>query len=159
MRCRQVDRLIEPYLEGRLAAARAASLEEHLAECPACRARLAEAARVQQLLTKAARPQAPHGFAARVMSEVYAEESRRRPARARQERAPVYRRLGYSFMASAAVLGLSLFIPRLAYPSIIGTQAVAMELGRSRPASVVQILDDAGRGVGRVIALQTKGSR
>lgn len=159
MRCRQVDRLIEPYLDGRLTGARVSRLEEHLHRCPSCRARVGEAARVRQVLAEEVRPQAPHGFAARVMSQVYAEESLRRPARARQGRVPVYRRLGYSFMASAAVLGLSLFIPRLAYPSIIGTQAVALELGRSRPASVVQILDDAGRGVGRVINLQTKGSR
>ncbi len=159
MRCRQVDRLIEPYLEGRLPALKATRLEEHLDRCPACRARVAEAQRVQQVLAEEARPQAPQGFAVRVMSQVYAEESRHRPARARQERVPVYRRLGYSFMASAAVLSVSLFIPRLAYPSIIGTEAVATELGRSRSSSVVQMLDEAGRGVGRVFDLQTKGTR
>jgi hypothetical protein len=72
---------------------------------------------------------APGGFAERVMSQVYREALAPRaaptagaagtagmaPAGARR----MYRRLGLSFLLTAAVLGASLLVPRAAYTSLV----------------------------------------
>jgi hypothetical protein len=71
---------------------------------------------------------APRGFAGRVMDAVYRESLGAR-SRAPEAAGPrvwpratvsrLYRRLGWSFMLTAAVLAASLLIPHGAYPTLI----------------------------------------
>ncbi len=86
----------------------------------------------------------PHGFAQRVMNEVYREAVAGRPAAAEAVRdtpvspraARLYRRLALSFMVTAAVLAVSLLVPRGSYASLIGA-AAGKALGPG-PSSAVQ---------------------
>jgi hypothetical protein len=101
-------------------------------------------------LEQAAPPvRAPRGFAQRVMSEVYREalaaraapqkSAERSAAAATAAAAPssrLYRRLALSFMITAAVLMVSLLVPRGAYPGLIGA-AAGKALGPG-PTSAVQ---------------------
>jgi hypothetical protein len=79
---------------------------------------------------------APRGFSYRVMDVVYKESlvGRSQPAEAAAPRAGpgllvsrLYRRLGWSFMVTAAVLAVSLLIPHGAYPTLVrsgGAEAI-----------------------------------
>jgi len=58
MNCRRAAKLLSPFIDHELAAERRAALESHLAQCPACRARLAALRAGDQLLGQA---QAPAG--------------------------------------------------------------------------------------------------
>lgn len=111
---------------------------------------------LRQRIEQAALPvRAPRGFAQRVMNEVYREAVAGRPAAA--EAAPgapvplrvsrLYRRVGLSFMITAAVLAVSLLVPRGSYGSLIEAAAGkalgpgpsnAVETALSGAASAVQ---------------------
>ena len=74
MRCAEVGRLVDRYVDGRLADDRKARLERHALTCAACRRLIAEAREVGQMLaSEAAAARAPRGFAGRVMDQVYRE--------------------------------------------------------------------------------------
>lgn len=116
MRCAEVGRLVDRYVDGRLAADGKAALERHAQRCTACRRRITEAREVHRLLASdASAARAPRGFADRVMDRVY-RETLWTPSAARAAAAGVpfrgYRRLGLSVMLGAAALVALLVVPR-----------------------------------------------
>jgi len=116
MRCAEVGRLVDRYVDGRLAFDGKARLERHAETCAACRRRIAEAREVRRVLASdAAAARVPRGFADRVMDRVY-RETLWTPSAAREAAAGVrvrgYRRLGLSVMLGAAALIALLVVPR-----------------------------------------------
>jgi anti-sigma factor RsiW len=123
MRCGKADGLIEAYVDGRLPAPLAAEMERHLVSCARCRVRVETARHVASSLAGEPAVRAPEGFADRVMNAVYnaALAGAPEPERGgRPVRIPArsFRRMGFSFILSAAVLAVGLFIPEAAYPRL-----------------------------------------
>jgi len=99
---------------------------------------------------------APHGFASRVMDLVYKEslaggrlstggdDPRAWP---RLTVSRLYRRVGWSFMLTAAVLAVSLLIPHGAYPTLIRAAGAEAALGAGPSAAVQGALVGAGEAV------------
>jgi hypothetical protein len=87
---------------------------------------------------------APHGFTQRVMEAVYRESLAVPTSRLTVSR--MYRRLGLSFMLTAAVLAASLLVPHGAYPTLISSGADAA-LGVGSAATVQNALLGAGHAV------------
>lgn len=156
MRCRSVDRLIERYVDDSLPGRLAERLEEHLRSCDRCARRFAEARAVDAAFRATTRMHAPESLVSRVMNEVYREAVVRRGAAGRTPTAaPLYRRLGYSFVMTAALLVASLFVPRIAYPNLLHSGLLSASLGEGKPAAVAQFVEDAGQGVGAVIGRES----
>jgi anti-sigma factor RsiW len=156
MRCARANSLIEPFVDGALSARRAGKLEAHISSCRSCARRLEAARGIVQTLMEEPKIRAPSGLLDAVMTGVYglqnepnrrARENRRSMAPAVQGRAvipaPIYRRLGLSFLLTAAILTVSLLIPSLAYPSIIGDRVQVS----SADVPVKRIMDGAGFAV------------
>jgi anti-sigma factor RsiW len=143
MRCAQVDRRVEQFVDGALEIPLVRQIERHLQSCTRCSARV-DAARALLKGLGAPIERAPPGFAARVMDAVYREalsQSREtRPARLPAQRG--YRRLGLSFVLTAGILAASLFVPRISYPGLLGTGSAAVVPSRESDAAVL-------RGFGR----------
>jgi len=141
MKCTEVGRLVDRYVDGRLAADRKADLERHAETCAACRRLVAEARAVRRLLTSdAAVARAPRGFADRVMDRVYRETlwTPAVPRRAAAEgSARGYRRLGLSVMLGAAALVALLVVPK----GMAGTAGSGLAGGGS--AVVERVLEGA----------------
>ena len=160
MRCARVDRLIEVFIDGRLRPSLAIRVQRHLDWCSDCRLRAEEARRVVDAFTGVELHRAPERLASRVIEMVYRESSKETPQSAgRKVPAPAYRRLGYSFMAAAALLSVSLFIPKLAYPNLIGRERIATNLTVGQPAGVARMVNDAGLGIREVVGEQAQSSR
>jgi anti-sigma factor RsiW len=62
MNCRMIRSQLSPHLDGRLSGTAARRVKSHLAECPLCRAELAELRAVKAILVEAIPPAAPPGF-------------------------------------------------------------------------------------------------
>jgi anti-sigma factor RsiW len=160
MRCAQVDRRVERFVDGALDAARALKVEAHLLSCARCNARV-DAARGLLKGLGAPMDRAPTGFAARVMDAVCREAlaggprpSASESLEVRQARLPaqrIYRRLGLSFVLTAGVLAASLLVPRAAYPGLLGTGSAAAGLSRESGAVVP-------RGFGPVVQNALNGA-
>jgi hypothetical protein len=115
---------------------------------------------------------APHGFALKVMDAVYKESLAGRSTRsfpsARATRfadaaraagptvGRMYRRLGLSFMLTAAILAASLFVPHGAYTSLVGGGTDAA-LGPGPSAAVQNALVGAGHAVQGALGEQLIG--
>ena len=169
MRCAQVGALVERYVDGALDAALAARVSAHAATCPRCAARVQAAKGLRDVLAAAPPVRAPRGFAAQVMDAVYREAlvggragearqagaAREAPAAGGRSPAPMYRRLGLSFLLTAGVLAASLLVPRVAYPSLAGKG----EAGLSHGSSVVvqSALDGAETAVRGILREQGNG--
>jgi hypothetical protein len=69
------------------------------------------------------------------------------PVVSRLDASRVYRRLGISFMLTAAVLAMSLLIPRGAYTTLINSGAEGAALGAVPSAAVQGALSGAGQAV------------
>jgi len=126
MRCARVVSLVDRYVDGALSSAEMAAIDAHAASCRSCASRIAAARRLVGVLAAEPAVRAPRGFADRVMEAVY----RQQPAVAAEPRrraAPMYRRLGLSFVITAAVLTASLLIPRVAYPSLVGGREITAD--------------------------------
>jgi anti-sigma factor RsiW len=129
MRCAEVGRLVDRYVDGSLAADRSAGLERHAAACAACRRLVAEARGVRRLLaTDATAARAPRGFADRVMDRVYHEALWKPVAAPRAAAASIpargYRRLGLCVMLGAAAAAALLVVPRAVVPGMSGSWAL-----------------------------------
>ncbi|OHD72583.1 MAG: hypothetical protein A2177_04575 [Spirochaetes bacterium RBG_13_68_11] len=125
MKCAEVGRLVDRYVDGRLAADRKAGLERHAEKCAACRRLIAEAREVGRMLASdAAAARAPRGFADRVMDRVY-RETLWQPAAPRGAAAGApargYRRLGLCVMLGAAALVVCLVVPRAGLRWVAGS--------------------------------------
>lgn len=157
MRCRTIDRLVERYVDRRLPDRLARAVTSHVRRCDRC-ARQVEAARSVAAVIRTLPPlRAPESLLSRVMDDIYREGVvlRDRPEQAGNA-APLYRRLGYSFVAAAALLVASLFVPRFAYPNLLQSGLLAASLGAGKPAAVAQLVQDAGQGVGAAIGRESE---
>jgi anti-sigma factor RsiW len=145
MKCAEVGRLVDRYVDGRLAADRGAAVELHAAGCAVCSRRISDARGLGRLLaTDAAAVRAPRGFADRVMDRVYREtlwKPAAAVARAAAAGAPLrgYRRLGLCVMLGAAAAVALLVVPRAALPGTALSRAAG-----GGPAIVERVLDGAG---------------
>jgi hypothetical protein len=164
MRCAQVDPHVERFMDGVLDTALTRRIETHVRSCARCTARLDTARAVLGGLA-ASLDRAPPGFATRVMDAVYREALAGRPrsvgsetAGAPPSRMParVYRRLGLSFLLTAGVLAASLFVPRAAYPSLLGTGSTA-GFSRDGSAAVRDALNWADSAVRGILREQANG--
>ncbi len=165
MRCAQVDRHVERFVDGALVTSLAWRVEAHVRSCTRCAARV-DAARALLKGFEASLDRAPPGFAARVMEAVYREAlaggprpavSDSREARAARMPARIYRRLGLSFVLTAGVLAASLFVPRAAYPGLLGTGSAAAGLSRESSAAVRGALNGADSAVRGILRAQVNG--
>ena len=117
---------------------------------------------------------APQGFAQKVMDAVYRESLAGRPLAARPEPSvkilrrgahassgPIvsrmYRRLGLSFMLTAAVLAVSLLIPHGAYSTLIKSGGADAGLAAGPSAAVQEALIHAGHAVQGALGKQQTG--
>lgn len=104
MRCDDVRELRIDRLRGRLSPDRARELDDHLAECPACRAELEEEKRLDHVLDRLPGLPVPEGFALRVLSRTVGRIWRMRLVRWGAAAAAV---LLVAILASTAGDGLS----------------------------------------------------
>lgn len=153
MRCGRVDRLVERYVDGRLPDGLARAVAAHLDGCERCTERVEAARAVVAAFRGLDAGRAPDTLSSRIMEAVDREEAalRGQPGGTRSA-APIYRRLGYSFVATAALLAASLLVPHLAYPNLLHPSLLAASLGAGKPAAVARFVQDAGRGVGTVLS-------
>jgi anti-sigma factor RsiW len=146
MRCAEVGRLVDRYVDGQLAADRKAGLERHAETCAACRRLIAEAREVGRMLASdAAAARAPRGLADRVMDRVY-RETLWQPAAPRSAAAGAPargdRRLGLCVMLGAAALVVCLVVPRAGLPWVAGSSPAG-----DGSALVKRVLDGADGAV------------
>ena len=135
MRCRRVDNLLERYADGRVGTSLARRIEVHLQGCEGCAAALREVIALAERLQAFPAATAPDDLESRIMAAIAREAALRDSELASDRRAevnPLYRRLGLSFVLTAALLAGSLFIPHGAYFSLVGSPAVATYLGPER---------------------------
>jgi anti-sigma factor RsiW len=154
MRCRRVDELADRYVDGLLVPELAAAVARHERACPRCATRITDARRLAGALEYPAAVRAPSGFAARVMDGVYRaalagipDAAAPDPGRAPDLRLRTYRRLGLSFMLSAAVFAAMLAVPQGFLPAAVRTERVAAGFSRERQSPIKGALDGAGRTV------------
>jgi anti-sigma factor RsiW len=163
MKCRHVERLIEGYVDGTLVGAASARVAAHAAGCARCDGRIEAARRLQAVLAAEPPVRAPRGFTERVMDAVYrqalagpagaestqAETAAPAPA-ARPAPSRMYRRLGLSFVLTAGVLAVSLLVPRLAYPTLVGRGGSTLHaevVGGAAVKGALAGADNAVRGI------------
>lgn len=105
MRCEDAALLLSARLDGELSEAEEQKLNDHLAECPACRALAEDLACLHASLEHLEDEPAPEGFAARVMASVRAAEGRKKTI-------PLFRRpqaRAIAGLAACAVLCVGLY--------------------------------------------------
>jgi anti-sigma factor RsiW len=149
-----VDSLMERYVDGALPPDGMEAVERHLTVCSRCARRAREAEKLSGALRGEPDVHAPAGFADSVMEAVYREalgSGARASALGQEGPRPAawtfHRRLGLSFVLSAAVLAASLLVPSLSYARIIKIDALSAEMTGARPSLVKGILDVAGSAV------------
>lgn len=99
-------------VDGELDAAHVLECEQHLAECPACAARLERIRATRHAIAQeAVRWPAPEGLRARILAAIARESEALPPAPARSSWGGVLGRIGgWSFVPSLAVLAAGLFL-------------------------------------------------
>lgn len=157
MRCAEVDRLVDRYVDGGLPAARSVELERHVRTCGACRRMLDEARGVRRMLAADAVVGAPSGFADRLMDRVY-RETLWKPAASRAGGVPArgYRRLGLSVMLGAAAAVALLVVPRglpgaSGHGPAGGGAAVVERMLEQADGAVRGVLSAAGGSAARIV--------
>ncbi len=161
MRCRGVEPLVESYVDGTLDAALAAQVESHLPTCARCAGRVYAARLLLRVLAAQPVVKAPSGFADRVMEAIYRQPLVEERGRNRRMPSPMYRRLGLSFVLTAAVLMASLFVPRASYPFLFGNGGQGTGFSEGSALTVQKAIhgaDNAVRGIlgGQVIGGTTR---
>jgi anti-sigma factor RsiW len=164
MRCAQVVSLVERYVDGALGAGQAARISAHEATCPRCAAQVQAAKELRDVLAAQPPIRAPRGFVSLVMDAVYREALAGSRAGVAQDGrssaggctpAPMYRRLGLSFLLTAGVLAASLLVPRVAYPSLVGKGDAGLSHGSN--VVVQSALDGAETAVRAILREQGNG--
>jgi anti-sigma factor RsiW len=153
MRCAQVDPYIEAFVDGSLDLPRASVIGAHVGSCARCAARARAAGRIVRALSAAPPVRAPRGFADRVMDVVY-RQALAGPPRVAPDR--FYRKLGLSFVLTAGVLAVSLFIPRAAYSNLAGTGIAGAAFSRESTVAVKSALDGADNAVRGILRERVK---
>lgn len=160
MRCADVGRLVDRYVEGRVPAATAAGLERHAAGCAACRQRIGAARELSRLLAAEAAADRPaRGFADRVMDRVWRETLWKPAAAVAAGTAPHaglaargYRRLGLCVMLGAAVLIAGIALPRtVGLGAAGGGPALAERVLAGIDGAVEGALSAAGGSAARIV--------
>jgi anti-sigma factor RsiW len=77
MKCRQVKKLISPYLDDALSRDEKRDFDAHIRNCAGCREELKETRTLHQLFASARRFAAPYGFATRVLANLEQKEKLR----------------------------------------------------------------------------------
>jgi anti-sigma factor RsiW len=166
MRCVQVEPLVERYVDGGLEPPLASAVEEHARSCRRCAVRIDAARRLVAALETEPAIAAPHGFLDAVMDRVYAEALAPRPAPVQGEASRsggrlalggMYRRLGLSFMLTAAVLATSLLVPRASYATLLGGQGQESGFGQGSAATVRAALQGADQAVRGILGERMNG--
>ena len=159
MRCTQVERRVERFVDGALNIRLARQIEAHLLSCTRCAARINVARALLKGLGAPAE-RTPTGFAARVMEAVYREARAGGPRPFAPERmetgtarlpARIYRRLGLSMLLTAGVLAASLFVPHAAYPGLLGSGSPSAGPSRESDAAAL-------RGFGAAVQSSLNGA-
>ncbi len=70
MNCTEFSVHVHPYVDGELGIGETAAADAHVAECPACRARVTREREFRQLLRRQPRESAPPEFRARILTEL-----------------------------------------------------------------------------------------
>ncbi len=70
MRCSKAKKLLSPYIDNELSAGQKHLIESHVKGCAACSTKLEVLRGLQSSFAHLAMPQAPYGFATRVMSGI-----------------------------------------------------------------------------------------
>lgn len=70
MNCTEFSVHLHPYVDGELGTGDTAAADAHVAECPACRARVTREREFRQLLRRQPRESAPPEFRARILAEL-----------------------------------------------------------------------------------------
>ena len=144
MRCARVEPYIEAFMDGSLDPARVLAIEAHVGSCARCAARARAARRITWALAAEPSVRAPGGFADRVMDAVY-RQALAGPPRAAPDR--FYRKLGLSFVLTAGVLAVSLFIPRASYSTLVGSGTAGAAFSQESTVAVRSALDGADNAV------------
>jgi anti-sigma factor RsiW len=124
MNCEEAARLIDSYLDGELDLTACVQVEEHLAACPSCRARLEE----RQMLTTLVREETPHFkpspfLATRIRAALRAEE-------AAVEKAPWWQVLPTAWIYSGlvaviAVIAVAMFLSGAGSSTRLAQEAIS----------------------------------
>ncbi len=77
MKCEQIQKMLQAFLEGVLSKTENALVEKHLSSCDSCRAAFEEYQQARQLLGNLEEVEPPPGFAQRVMARVEEEEGKK----------------------------------------------------------------------------------
>ena len=144
------DSLVDRFVDGGLDGPTAAAVEAHAGSCARCAGHLAASQRLAAALSAARPPRAPRHLAEKVMEAVYREALKGAPEASAVRGGPkgrVYRRLGLSFVLTAAVLAVSLLVPSVSYPSLFRTQSAAVDQTGTGGSLVKNMLDGAGTTV------------
>jgi anti-sigma factor RsiW len=149
-------------VDGTLDAARAAEVKAHLPSCARCSARVRAAEALLSVLAAEPAVKAPAGFADRVMDAIYSQQVESQPTAARTSTnprvlSPMYRRLGLSFVLTAAVLSASLFVPRASYPFLLGSGGKGAELSEGGALTVQNVIHGADNAVRGILGEQIIG--
>jgi anti-sigma factor RsiW len=153
MRCARVEPLVERYVDGSLDAPRAREIDAHAGSCARCTSRIETARRIAAAFAAAPRVRAPRGFADKVMDAVYRQALANRPRVAPPR---FYRKLGLSFVLTAGVLAVSLFIPRAAYSTLVGADISGAAFSRENTVAVKSALDGADNAVRAILRERVK---
>jgi len=173
MRCVQVGRRVERFVDGALDKGLVQRIEAHLRSCRRCSVRV-DAARALLKGSSAPAEKAPTGFTSRVMAAVYREAlsgGARTSAQETRETLParlpalIYRRLGLSLVLTAGLLAASLFVPRAAYPGLLGSMSTSDGFSRESGvagrrgfgAAVQSALNEADSVVRGILREQANG--
>src|SRR5690349_6661313 len=82
MFCQETQQSLSLYIDDRLSLPVRAGCDEHLRECPVCRAELEEMRAIRRSLSALPRPVPPPGFASSISEAIFIEAAarKRRPA-------------------------------------------------------------------------------
>jgi anti-sigma factor RsiW len=146
--CQELSRQVARYVDGRLDEAAAATLAAHAARCARCRALIGAERRLSAALARGPAPRAPETLAESVMAAVYREALAPRGADPAPElTAKTCRRMGLSFVLSAALVAVVLLFPPGLLPPEFRTEGVAAALQGSRTSVVKDALAGADAAV------------
>ena len=143
--CEEYEDLLSGLLDGKLTEAERQELETHLAECPACRACLADLRAIRDALGQLDTP-APAGFADRVMEQVRATPQ----ARPEKKTVRLPRRRWIAAAAACLALAVGLWALR---PDTVPAGSLAREGGGPAPYDADGGLDACSLDDGAAIAL------
>jgi len=128
MKCSRATAPHGAIVDGVLPKRIAACVQEHIHACALCAARQKTVQRIHESLVVRPEVHLPEGFSVRVMNAVheYVHTNQIKLAGAAKP-LWLYRRLGYSFVLSAAMLVAGLFIPAFSYTRLMPNDCACVQ--------------------------------